>query len=170
MSWLRHAARSIVAAFVPVLLLTGPVAAAGHVTVATGSFTIVDQFVDEGTSTACGFDVRLDLIGTRRYEIGFDAAGNPIWLHLLTIRSGTVSANGISLSEIDRENQMFDLTSQALIDAGIVFRIRLPEGGSVALFDRGFIRVDADGNLEQLAGPHPGLEGDVAGLCAALGG
>jgi hypothetical protein len=169
MSWLRPATRSIVAALVPVLLVAGPVAA-GHATVATGSFTVIDQFVDEGTSAACGFDVRLDLIGTRRYEIGFDAAGNPIWLHLLTVRSGTVSANGISLSEIDRENQMFDLTSQALIDAGIVFRIRLPEGGSVALFDRGFIRVDADDNLERIAGPHPGLEGDMSGLCAALSG
>lgn len=144
----------------------GPALAGGRTL--SGSFPIIDQFIDDGASDACGFDVRVDLSGIRRYEIGFDSDGNAVWLNLHTIRSGTVSANVVSLSEIDRENQMFDLTLQALLDAGIVFRIRLPDGGSVALFDRGSIRVAADGSLEQISGPHPGLEGDVSGLCRAL--
>jgi hypothetical protein len=168
--WHRHAVRRAIAVMVPLVLVVNPMSALATARAESGSFPIDEQFVDEGVSAACGFDILIDLHGIRRYEVGFDADGNAIWLNLHTIREGTVSANGIALSEIDRENQMFDLTSQALIDAGIVFRIRLPDSGSVALFDRGFIRVDAEGDLEQLGGPHPGLEGDISSLCAALGG
>ena len=142
-------------------------AAAGRTDV--GSFPIEDQFVDDGASQACGFPVSVDLSGILRYELRFDGSGNAVWLALHFFRDGTVTGNGVSLPEIDRDNQFIDLTSGALREVGIVFRVSIPNGPPV-IFDRGFIRVGSDGSIEMVAGPHPALDGDFAALCAALGG
>lgn len=135
----------------------------------TGSFPIEDHFVDEGASDACGFPVSVDLSGVLRYELRFDGDGNAVWLAVHVFREGTLSGNGVSLPEIDRDNQFIDLSSGALRQVGIVFRVSVQNGAPVA-FDRGYIRVGSDGSIEMVAGPHPALDGDFAALCAALGG
>jgi hypothetical protein len=168
---IRHTLRWCTVLFpAAILALTSamPVAAAAGRT-ETGSFPIQDHFVDPGASEECGFPVTADLSGVLRYVLRFAADGNAIWIAVHIFREGTLSGNGVSLSEIDRDTQLIDLTSGAMLDVGVVFRVKPPNGPPVA-FDRGLIRVGSDGSLEMVAGPHPALEGDLAALCAALGG
>jgi hypothetical protein len=170
MRLIRHALRwwtALVLATMPAAASAAPVLAAPRAE--TGSFPIEEHFVDPGASDACGFPVRVDLSGVLRYELRFDGDGNAIWVALHIFRDGTLSGNGVSLPEIDRDNQLIDLTSDAMLDVGIVFRVTIPNGPPV-VFDRGSIHVGPDGSLEMVAGPHPALEGDFAALCAALGG
>jgi hypothetical protein len=152
-----------------ILAVTSAVPAVAAARAETGSFPIEDHFVDDGASDACGFPVSVDLSGVLRYELRFDGDGNAVWVAIHVLREGTLSGNGVSLPEIDRDNQMIDLTSGAFHQVGIVFRVSIPNGPPV-VFDRGFIRVGSDGSIEMVAGPHPGLDGDFAALCAALGG
>ena len=168
---IRHVLRSLAVlalAAAPALASAVPVAA-GAGRVDTGSFPIEDHFVDGGASEACGFPVSVDLSGVLRYQLRFDGDGNAVWVATHVLRDGTLSGNGVSLPEIDRDNQMLDLTSGAFHQVGIVFRVSIPNGPPV-VFDRGFIRVGSDGSIEMVAGPHPALDGDFAALCAALGG
>jgi hypothetical protein len=48
--------------------------------------------------------------------------------------------------------------------------IQSPAGVAPAIFDRGRLLFDADGNVTFETGPRPALDGDFTGLCAALGG
>ena len=167
---IRHVLRwwtVIVLATMPAVSSTVPALAAARAE--TGSFPIEDHFVDVGASDACGFPVSVDVSGVLRYELRFDGDGNAVWLAVHGFRDGTLSGNGVSLPEIDRDNQFIDLTSGALRQVGIVFRVSVPHGPPV-VFDRGYIRVGSDGSIEMVAGPHPALDGDFAALCAALGG
>lgn len=165
---IRRAARIVILLGSALLLATTPAFAASRAD--TGSFTIEDHWVDEGTSDACGFPVQVDLYGVIKYEQRFDANGDAVALVLHIQRSGAVSANGISLPELDRDTQVIDLVAGTTREVGIVFRVRLPGGGTPLVFDRGLIVIDGNGNFVQVSGPHPALEGDFARLCAALGG
>ena len=166
---IRHALRWWTVLVLAVTALAGPATTLAAPRAETGSFRIEDHFVDPGASDACGFAVRVDLSGVLRYELRFDGDGDPIWTAIHILREGTLSGNGVSLPEVDRDNQFIDLTSGAMREVGIVFRVTIPNGPPV-VFDRGLIRVGADGSLEMVAGPHPALEGDFAAVCAALGG
>ena len=164
----RRAARIVVIVGCALALGAPSALAAGRAT--AGSFEIEDHFVDEGSSAACGFPVQVDLEGIVRYELRLDASGDAVALVLHIIRSGTVTANGVSLREFDRDTQVINLVAGTQREVGIVFRVQLPGGGSPLVFDRGMILVDGDGNFVQVSGPHPGLDGDFEEVCAALGG
>jgi hypothetical protein len=164
---IRRALGIVIAATCVFGLGASPVAAARAT---AGSFEIEDHFVDSGASAVCGFPVQIDLTGVIRYEQRFDGNGNAVALNLHIQRAGTVSANGVSLSEFDRDTLIIDLVAGTQREVGIVYRIRLPDGGTPLVFDRGMILVDGDGNFVQVSGPHPGLEGDFERVCAALGG
>ena len=165
---IRRATRIVMIAGCALALGATPAAAAGRAS--AGSFEIEDHFVDDGASAVCGFPVQVDLYGVLKYEQRFDANGDAVALVLHFIRSGSVSANGISLPELDRDTQVIDLVAGTVREIGIVFRVRLPNGGSPLVFDRGMILVDGDGNFVQVSGPHPGLDGEFEQVCAALGG
>ena len=158
----------VIATSLSIAVLATPASAGSRAD--TGSFPIEDHFIDEGSSEACGFDVHVDLVGVLRYEIRLDANGDAVAGTIQLIREGTVSGNGVVLSEMDRDIHHLDLTSDAQRDVGIVFKISVPGGGAPVLFDRGYIEVAADGSLVRVSGPHPALEGDVDALCSALGG
>jgi hypothetical protein len=81
--------------------------------------------------------------------------------------SGTLSANGRSVSQSSHTASIFNLVTGTETDVGIIIRVFLPDGGTLYL-DRGRLVVDADGNVVFEAGPHPSLHGDFPGLCAAL--
>ena len=134
-----------------------------------GTFPVVDQFVDPGASGACGFPVTADLEGLGRFEVHLDAAGNATDIAIHISRTGTLSGNGVTLSEFDRINVFIDLRSGSQREVGIEFRVS-PPGGNPVIFDRGRLVFDTDGNVTFVAGPHPALDGDFAGLCEALGG
>ena len=106
--------------------------AAGQASAATpviGTFPIDDHFVDEGASAACGFPVSVDLTGTGRFMVFVDAQGNPTQVQVHEDATGTMSANGISLQEVDHNIQFFDLAAGTQTEVGIVFREFLPGPG-----------------------------------------
>ena len=113
-----------------------------------------DTFIDEGASAACGFDVLVDVSGIQRVQVH----GNI---------EGTLSANGITLREIEHGQTFYDLTDGSQTLVGLIFRVFLPHGGTV-IADVGRLVFDAEGNVTFEAVPHPALHGDFAALCAAL--
>lgn len=124
-------------------------------------------FIDEGASAACGFDVLFEISGIETVQVLYDAAGNPIRVQVHKNIEGTVSANGITLREIEHGQVFYDLVDGTETDIGLVFRVLLP-GGGTAIADVGRLVFDAEGNVTFEAGPHPALHGDFAALCAAL--
>jgi hypothetical protein len=126
-----------------------------------------DTFIDEGASAACGFDILFEVSGIQTIQVLYDAAGNPIRVQVHGNIEGTVSANGITLREIERGQIFYDLTDGSQTLVGLVFRVFLPHGGTV-IADVGRLVFDAEGNVIFEAGPHPALHGDFAALCAAL--
>jgi hypothetical protein len=126
-----------------------------------------DTFIDEGASAACGFEVVFEVSGIQTIQVLYDAAGNPIRVQVHGNIEGAVSANGITLREIERGQIFYDLTDGSQTLVGLVFRVFLPGGGTV-IADVGRLVFDAGGNVVFEAGPHPALHGDFAALCAAL--
>jgi hypothetical protein len=126
-----------------------------------------DTFIDEGASAACGFEVVFEVSGIQTIQVLYDAAGNPIRAQVHGNIEGTVSANGITLREIERGQTFYDLTDGSQTLVGLIFRVFLPHGGTV-IADVGRLVFDAEGNVTFEAGPHPALHGDFAALCAAL--
>jgi hypothetical protein len=126
-----------------------------------------DTFIDEGASAACGFDILFEVSGIQTIQVLYDAAGNPIRVQVHGNIEGTFSANGITLREIERGQLFIDLVEGTETNVGLVFRVFLPDGGTV-IADVGRLVFDAEGNVIFEAGPHPALHGDFAALCAAL--
>jgi hypothetical protein len=126
-----------------------------------------DTFIDEGASAACGFDILFEVSGIQTIQVLYDAAGNPIRAQVHGNIEGTVTANGITLREIEHGQTFYDLTDDSQTLVGLVFRVFLPHGGTV-IADVGRLVFDAEGNVIFEAGPHPALHGDFAALCAAL--
>jgi hypothetical protein len=126
-----------------------------------------DTFIDEGASAACGFEVVFEVSGIQTIQVLYDAGGNPIRAQVHGNIEGTVSANGITLREIERGQTFYDLTDGSQTLVGLIFRVFLPQGGTV-IADVGRLVFDAEGNVTFEAGPHPALHGDFAALCAAL--
>ena len=126
-----------------------------------------DTFIDEGASAACGFDILFEVSGIQTIQVLYDAAGNPIRVQVHGNIEGTVSANGITLREIERGQIFIDLVEGTETDVGLVFRVFLPDGGTV-IADVGRLIFDAEGDVIFEAGPHPALRGDFPALCAAL--
>jgi hypothetical protein len=133
----------------------------------TGRIPHEDSFIDEGASVACGFPVQFDVSGIQTYEILFDAAGDATRLQVHGTIDGTVSANGITLREIERTSTFVDLVAGTETEMGLLFRVFLPTGGT-AIADAGRLVFNAAGEVTFEAGPHPALHGDFAELCAAL--
>jgi hypothetical protein len=126
-----------------------------------------DTFIDEGASAACGFDILFEVSGIQTIQVLYDAAGNPIRAQVHGNIEGTVTANGITLRQIEHGQTFYDLTDDSQILVGLIFRVFLPHGGTV-IADVGRLVFDAEGNVTFEAGPHPALHGNFAALCAAL--
>jgi hypothetical protein len=147
-----------------VLGLAGPAEASQP---QTGTFPIGEQFIDDGASAACGFDVNVDFAGTVRYVAFFNDQGELTSVELHTDATGTMTANGITLNEVDHNTETIDLVDGTDTLVGIVFRESLP-GLGVVIMDRGRLSGTLDGTVLFEAGPHPALDGDLTALCAAL--
>jgi hypothetical protein len=133
----------------------------------TGTFPIDEQFTDDGASAACGFDVNVHFAGTVRYIAFFDDQGELTSVQLHYNTAGTMTANGITLNEVDHNTDTVDLVDGTETLVGIVFREFLP-GLGVVIMDRGRVSGTLDGPVLFEAGPHPALDGDFTALCAAL--
>jgi hypothetical protein len=157
---------TVAAATAALAAVLGP-APATAATPETGTYVHEDHFIDEGASAACGFEVRVDVLGEVTYQVFFDAAGEATRVQLHYNVEGEFSANGVTLPEIERAQRFLDLTTGGDREIGLLFQVRLPRGG-VVIADVGRLVFDGDGNVTFEAGPHPALAGDFAGLCAAL--
>ena len=83
-------------------------------------------FIDEGASAACGFDVLFEMSGIQTIQVLYDAAGNPIRVQVHKNIEGTVSANGITLREIEHGQVFYDLVEGTETDIGLVFACSCP--------------------------------------------
>jgi hypothetical protein len=133
----------------------------------TGSFTIDDHFVVQpGDPASCSFPITIDLHGQGTYQVFFDDQGQPTGYLLHEKWTGTLTANGRQLTEHAAQNDSGDFATNSSTTAGQIHdQLQL---GGVVIHDVGLLRFDADGNVTFEAGPHQGLSGDVADLCAAL--
>jgi hypothetical protein len=154
-------------------MLALPASTAHAVPPDVGRFPVKEQVqVLEPESTICGFPISYTAHGHGRFQVFFDAEGNRTRVHIITVTSGELSANGITLRTGSAHNEFISDTSFA--ETGVVFKYALP-GTGVVLMDRGRLVFDVDPELgEPVGGPvfeaglHPELHGDLQGLCAAL--
>jgi hypothetical protein len=163
---------SLVCAIAAAAALVGAREAAA--TPITGQFPIEDHIaVLEPESTECGFPVRVDLSGQGTFQVFFDQQGVAVGANVAEHSAGTLSANGIALRFSSSDNKHYDFQAGTLAEVGLVFRYSGPKVG-VVLMDRGRLIWNVDANGEMVgaptfeAGPHPELNGDFGGLCAAL--
>jgi len=134
---------------------------------ATGTFTFTDHFVvNPGDVASCPFPFTVDQVGRGNFQVIFDAQGNAVRVRIHNEWTGTGSANGKTVIEHAAQNETDDLVDgTATLIGGI--HDQVPAGG-VVIHDVGLLRFDADGNVTFEKGQHQGLDGDVAGVCAAL--
>lgn len=140
-----------------------------------GSFPIGGHFdALEPESSMCGFQITADSSGTAKFQVFFDEAGDPSRIQLHARWTGTLSANGITLSGRSSLNQILDFEASTVVEVGLVFQ-NVGRGIGVALMDRGRLVWSVDPDTGQFAfppvfeaGPHPQLHGDVTNLCEAL--
>jgi hypothetical protein len=69
--------------------------------------------------------------GIQTIQVLYGAAGNPIRVQVHGNDEGTFSANGITLWEIERGQIVIDLVEGTETEVGLVFRVFLPDGGTV---------------------------------------
>jgi hypothetical protein len=122
--------------------------------------------VDLGVSGTCGFTVTETDTTTRHFEEFFDNSGTPIRFQLEENYTGFFSANGLTVNTAGAGIGIFGANGGEA-NAGIDIRVSLA-GGGILYIDRGRLVFDGNGNLVFEAGPHPSLQGDIPGLCAAL--
>ena len=69
--------------------------------------------------------------GIQTIQVLSGAAGNPIRVQVHGNMRGRFSANGITLRVIERGQIVIDLVEGTETDVGLVFRMFLPDGGTV---------------------------------------
>lgn len=161
---------------VEILILVGLVAFRSPALVsAIGQPVFLGPFHQEGTALVanCGpFQVMDAYQGELAITAFLDQAGNPdraiidfrgtdTFINSATGKSFTEPFHNIELADLEGGLQPVSLTT-----VGLVFRLTVPGGGAVFL-DVGRV-VFSPGHIDFEAGSHQALDGDVAGLCAAL--
>jgi hypothetical protein len=122
--------------------------------------------VQPGDPATCSFPVAFDLHVNGTFIVLFDSSGQPVQLLLDEHWTGTGTANGKQVIEHAAQTDLIDLVSGDSTNVGQIRDQALSRG--VVIHDVGLLRLDPNGNVTFEAGPHQGLNGDVAGLCAAL--
>ena len=170
---MHRLAATTMAAFAIAMALVAATASAGNDRVLTGSFPIDEQFVLEPDSTICGFPITLAVTGRATYNGRRGADGELEVLHVHSRTVGTLSGNGVVLREVSSQNLFLDFATSTMREIGLIFRDS--RAGHTVVMDRGRLVWAFDpetgepvGDAIFEAGPHPGLDGGPAPLCAAL--
>jgi hypothetical protein len=142
---------------------------------AAGKPVLLGPFHQEGSAllAQCSAFQALDMFqGVLSITAFFDKEGNPESA-IIDFRGTDTFLNSVTGKSFTEpfHNKEFaalngDLQPDKLTKVGVAFRLTIPGGGAV-LLDVGRIVV-SPGHIEFEAGPHWALEGDFAGLCAAL--
>ena len=133
-----------------------------------GTFTAHDQFVD---TTTCGFPIVGDYTFTNDNETYFNASGDITRVELHETTVGTLSANGVTLQESDRENIGVSFINGAPViskHTGTLFHMVGPDGAVFLVAGQLVFEVvnGFDGPLIAAHGVDFG--GDVSTFCAAF--
>jgi hypothetical protein len=133
-----------------------------------GTFTAHDQFVD---TASCGFPIVGDYTFTNENETYFNAAGDITRVELHETTVGTLSANGVTLHESDRENVLVDFvdgTPMFSKHTGTLFHMIGPDGAVFLVAGQLVFEVvnGFDGPLIAAHGVDFG--GDLSTFCAAF--
>jgi hypothetical protein len=134
-----------------------------------GTFTARDQFVDTET---CSFPIVGDYVFTNDNATYFNAAGDITRVELHETTVGTLSANGVTLRESDRENIDVEFVDGAPVIAkhvGTLFHMVGPDGKVFLAAGQLVFEVvnGFDGPLIAAHGVDFG--GDQSDFCAAFG-
>jgi len=158
-------------------LVTVAVIAFGHHSAASavGKPVFLGPFHQEGVAllAQCGAFQALDAFqGELSITAFLDKAGNPesaiIDFHGTDTFRNSVTGKSFTEPFHNKEFAALngDLQPDKLTKVGVAFRLTVP-GGGVVLLEVGRLAL-SPGHIEFEAGPHQALEGDFAGLCAAL--
>jgi hypothetical protein len=121
-----------------------------------GSFQVLDHYVAERLIIRFFYDT-----GIRERDIR-QFSGADTYINSVTGKSYTATFHNTTFIDFDTSGNRIELAN-----SGVGFRLTLP-GGGVVFSDIGRFEVDAQGNVIWQAGPHHFLDGDFAGLCAAM--
>jgi hypothetical protein len=119
------------------------------------TFQALDAYQGELSITAF-----LDTAGNPERAI-IDFHGTDTFLNSVSGKSYTESFHNKEFAELNG-----DLQPDKVTKVGVSLRLTIPGAGAV-LLDVGRV-VESPGQIDFEAGPHQALEGDFAGLCAAL--
>lgn len=144
-------------------LVTTGTASAATDRVIHGTVSVVDDFVDEEVCAPEGFSPSVHEVEDNDYTVLLDAEGNLVHSLVHVTYTADITANGITLHEVDRWTEMYyaDGSHQTV---GLTVHVKGP-GGLVQL-DAGRIVFNADGTVASISGPHPQFEGQT--WCFAL--
>jgi hypothetical protein len=121
-----------------------------------GSFQVLDHFVTDVRITRFFYDS-----GIRKQDIR-QFSGTDTLINSVTGKSYTEPFHNTTFLDYDTAGHF-----AGLANAGVGYRLTLPGGGMVFV-DLGRFAVDTAGNVIWQAGPHHFLDGNFAGLCAAM--
>ena len=128
-----------------------------------GTYEYSASFDDPDYCASDGFTFHVEETGAGHYVVTFDKDGTIGSVLAHHAQTDVFTANGKTLTESDTWTDMYyaDGTSQTV---GNHTHIQGPTG--IVLLDAGRLKVDADGNLVQVSGPHPQYFGET--FCKAL--
>ena len=137
-----------------------------------GTFPVGGTEVLQPESSMCGFDILWTRSGEARYQVFFDADGNPTRVHVKDNTTGTLSANGVTVRTFRPVNQFEDIVTGDFAEVGIVFQAVLPGYGLVSM-ERGrlvfhFDPVTGESLGVTESGQHPQFFGDIGDFCEAF--
>jgi len=171
---LRRAMISVVAAVLSVAAPAASLAAAPASPPLIGSFTIGHDEILEPESSLCGFEIWVQTSGTASFQAFLDKSGDLSRVQVQARYTGTLSANGVTLTARSSLNQILNFEASTVVEVGLVFQ-NAGRGTGVVLMDRGRLVWSVDAETGDFAfppafeaGPHPQLHGDLGGLCEAL--
>ncbi len=162
---------SIILGFVLACLM----ALAGFSVASAGAPVIEDPYHEEGIAELfdCGAFQVLDVYELNAVQIWFfDEAGNRLRFieQVWGTDTFTNSVTGEAYAMSYHNTVIVDFTTSPPLGAnmGVVFRLNVPGAGAVFL-DVGRVVLDRAGNVYFRAGPHQFIDGDIDGVCEALG-
>ncbi len=121
-----------------------------------GAFQVLDHYVTERSIIRFLYDTGIRERDIRQFW------GTDTYINSVTGKSYTATFHNTTFIDFDTSGKRIELAN-----SGVGFRLTLP-GGGVVFLDIGRFEVDAQGNVIWEAGPHHFLDGDFAGLCAAM--
>jgi hypothetical protein len=156
-------ARTAMAGAGLLMLAAGGTASAAEVSVTQGSFSSVQDCVDDEVCAPEGFAVQVHQVEDGHYTVRRDAEGNFVRALVHVTYDATISANGLTIEETDQWTEIY-YPDGSHRQVGLTAHVKGPRG--VVQLNAGEIIFNPDGTVASYSGPHSQLEGQF--WCSAL--